>query len=247
MSLVLYPAIDIRGGQCVRLTQGDYEAETVYEQDPLKVARRFVAAGAEWIHVVDLDGAREGKLHNLQVIAKIAALKDVKVQVGGGVRNMERLEQLLSLGVERAIIGSAAIDDPAFAEAALQEYGQRVVIGIDAREGKVATHGWLNTSEMSAEACAREMVARGAKTFIFTDIARDGMLSGVNVEAVQRLAKACGEQVIASGGVKSLEDLRQLARLEQEGIAGVIIGKALYTGAFSLSEALQAVAEVNAS
>lgn len=247
MSLVLYPAIDIRGGQCVRLTQGDYEAETVYEQDPLKVAYRFVSEGAEWIHVVDLDGAREGKPQNLQAIKQIASLKDVKVQVGGGVRNMQRLEQLLSMGVERVIIGSAAIDNPAFAEAALDKYGKRVVIGIDAREGKVATHGWLNTSEMSAEDCAREMVARGAKTFIFTDISRDGMLSGVNIQAVQRLAKACGEQVIASGGVKSLEDLRQLARLEQEGITGVIIGKALYTGAFSLLEALQAVAEVNAS
>lgn len=245
MSFILYPAIDIRGGKCVRLTQGDYGQETVYGEDPVAVAAQWMEAGAEWIHIVDLDAARSGELVNLPVIEAIVKTCRIPVQVGGGVRDMDRLQRLLHLGVSRVVIGSAAIDHPGFVEESLSQYGKQIAIGIDAREGKVATHGWLDTSEVTAEELARKMVEYGAETFIFTDISRDGMLSGVNVEAVRALARACGKEVIASGGVRSLADLRQLAKLQQEGIAGVIIGKALYTGAIRLEEALAVTREVN--
>ncbi|SHE94951.1 1-(5-phosphoribosyl)-5-[(5-phosphoribosylamino)methylideneamino] imidazole-4-carboxamide isomerase [Seinonella peptonophila] len=238
MKFTLYPAIDIRGGRCVRLKQGDYQQETIYADDPVQVAERFVQEGAEWIHVVDLDGAREGELINLQVIRNMVQATGIPIQVGGGVRDMDRLERLLSIGVDRIIIGSAAIDHPEFVAQALRAYGRRIAIGIDARDGMVATHGWLDTSKISAEKCAIEMANLGAETFIFTDIARDGMLSGVNVEAVAALAKACGREVIASGGVRSLTDIKQLASVSTDGVGGVIIGKALYTHAFQLLEAL---------
>lgn len=243
MSLVLYPAIDVRGGQCVRLSQGDYQQETIYEKNPMHAVERFVLNGAEWIHVVDLDGARSGELINLQVIAEMVKEAGIPIQVGGGVRDMDRVERLLDLGISRVIIGSAAIDDPKFVQQALEKYSKQIVIGIDARDGKVATHGWLETSTVSAEECARNMVELGAERFVFTDISRDGMLSGVNIEAVRALAQSCGKQVIASGGVRSLDDIVQLARYQKEGVDGVIIGKALYSGAFDLPEALAVARE----
>lgn len=244
MSFVLYPAIDIRGGKCVRLTQGDYGRETVYAEDPLEMAERWIEAGAEWLHLVDLDAARSGEMVNLPVIEKLVRASSIPVQVGGGVRDMERLKKLLGIGVSRVVIGSAAIDHPEFVREALSQYGSQIAIGLDARDGKVATHGWLDLSEVRVEELAREMVSCGAETFIFTDISRDGMLSGVNVEAVRKLAQACGKSVIASGGVRSLEDIRRLAQVQGEGVAGAIIGKALYTEAIQLSEALKAAAEV---
>ncbi|OYD08148.1 1-(5-phosphoribosyl)-5-[(5-phosphoribosylamino)methylideneamino]imidazole-4-carboxamide isomerase [Paludifilum halophilum] len=243
MSFTLYPAIDVRGGQCVRLFQGDYEAETVYDQDPVAVARRWINAGAEWLHVVDLDAARSGDPVNLSVIREIASVADVPVQVGGGVRSLERLETLLNAGVERVVIGSAAIDNPEWVKRALGTYGDRIALGIDAREGRVATHGWLQTSEVLAEQLAREMAELGAETFIFTDISRDGTLTGPNILAIRSLAKATGKRVIASGGVRSSHHLIELAQHTREGVCGAIVGKALYTGNVDLGESLRALKE----
>ncbi|MBA4543031.1 MULTISPECIES: 1-(5-phosphoribosyl)-5-[(5-phosphoribosylamino)methylideneamino]imidazole-4-carboxamide isomerase [Thermoactinomyces] len=244
MNFQLYPAIDIRGGRCVRLTQGDYDRETVYGEDPLQVAQTWIRQGAEWLHVVDLDAARSGESANYRLIEELTRLVEVPVQVGGGVRDHKRLERLLEAGVSRVVIGSAALDDPAFVKEALKSHGRRIAIGIDARNGKVATHGWLDTSEVSAEELAAEMVQLGAETFVFTDISRDGTLSGANVQAVRDLARACKKQVIASGGVKSIDDLKELAKAEREGVQGAIIGKALYTGAIRLGEAMREVAGV---
>ena len=239
MSFTLYPAVDLRGGKCVRLYQGDYGVETVYDEDPVRVARKWRAEGAGWLHVVDLDAARTGEPVNLPVIREMALSVDIPLQVGGGVRSMERLELLFSVGVERVILGSAAIDDPRFVREALARYGDRIALGIDARGGRVATHGWLRTTEVTAEELAKEMVRHGAETFIFTDISRDGTLSGPNVEAILSLARACGKPVIASGGIRDAQDLLRLARHAGEGVAGAVVGRALYTGGLDLGEALK--------
>ncbi|RAL24500.1 1-(5-phosphoribosyl)-5-[(5-phosphoribosylamino)methylideneamino]imidazole-4-carboxamide isomerase [Thermoflavimicrobium daqui] len=246
MSFTIYPAIDLRNGKCVRLTQGDYGQETIYCEDPRQMVEQFIQAGAKWIHMVDLDAARTGEPINLPIIEKLVESSSVPIQVGGGVRNLERLHRLLDLGVSRIVIGSAAIDDPKFVRLALQVAGDKIALGIDARDGMVATHGWLQTSKVTAQDLANEMVQYGAETFIFTDISRDGMLSGVNVEAVRSLAEACGKQVIASGGVRSLEDIRKLAPYQDQGVTGVIIGKALYTHQVQLEEAIQVAREAEA-
>ncbi|TCS95699.1 1-(5-phosphoribosyl)-5-[(5-phosphoribosylamino)methylideneamino]imidazole-4-carboxamide isomerase [Hazenella coriacea] len=240
MGFTIYPAIDLRNGKCVRLTQGDYQQETIYSDDPVRVAEEWIQAGAEWIHVVDLDAARSGELVNLPVIQQMVQACEAKIQVGGGVRDFERLELLLQSGVERVIIGSAAIDDVEFVREALGKYRGQIAIGLDAREGLVATHGWLHTSQVPVEELALKMVEFGAEVFIFTDISRDGMLSGVNIQAVKQVAQICGKTVIASGGVRSLDDIRQLAR---DGISGAIVGKALYTHTIQLNEALSMVKE----
>jgi phosphoribosylformimino-5-aminoimidazole carboxamide ribotide isomerase len=237
MAFTIYPAIDLRGGKCVRLIQGDYQRETVYAEDPVEVARKWQQEGAEWLHLVDLDAARTGEWTNLSVIEQILAAVSIPVQVGGGVRNLQRLERLLDKGVARVVIGSAAIDQPEFVRQALSQYADQIAIGIDARDGKVATHGWLQTSEVSFDELAKQMVQLGAKRFIFTDISRDGMLSGVNLDAVRHLARTAGVEVIASGGVRTLKDIERLYAHQAEGIGGVIIGKALYTGQIQLKEA----------
>ncbi|PTX59631.1 1-(5-phosphoribosyl)-5-[(5-phosphoribosylamino)methylideneamino] imidazole-4-carboxamide isomerase [Melghirimyces profundicolus] len=247
MNFTVYPAIDLRGGRCVRLFQGDYDQETVYQGSPASMARRWEAEGAPWIHVVDLDAAKTGEPVNLSVIRDIVGSVDIPVQVGGGVRDAGRLETLLDMGVSRVVIGSAAIDDPEFVEKALGQYGDRVALGLDARDGRVATHGWLEVSEILAEDLGKEMVALGAETFIFTDISRDGTLTGPNIPAVRSLAMATGKQVIASGGVKNVGNLVELARFRDEGVAGAIVGKALYTGDVDLKEALNAIRERNES
>lgn len=237
----LYPAIDLRGGQCVRLMQGDYEQETVYGSDPVEIARRWERKGAEWLHLVDLDAARTGDPVNLPSIEAIVRNGHIPVQVGGGIRSRERMEHLLELGVQRLILGSAAIENVALVREALATYGDRIVIGIDAKQGYVATHGWLETSEVKAEVLAQQLVKDGASTFIFTDISRDGTLSGPNIEAIRHLAQTSGGKVIASGGVSSLADLIRLAQYKDDGVTGAIIGRALYTGDVNLREALQAV------
>jgi phosphoribosylformimino-5-aminoimidazole carboxamide ribotide isomerase len=241
MAFTIYPAIDIRGGQCVRLAQGDYNQETVYHESPLEMAKNWTDQGASWLHVVDLDAARSGELANIDVIEAIVNQTSISVQVGGGVRNMDRLERLINAGVSRVVIGSAAIENPAFVQSALALYANQIAIGIDARDGFVATNGWLQQATVTAEELAINMAELGAKTFIFTDISRDGMLAGANGEATAKLAKACKQNVIASGGVATLADVEQLARLETAGVTGVIIGKALYTGAIQLVDALEGV------
>ncbi|MCM2675644.1 1-(5-phosphoribosyl)-5-[(5-phosphoribosylamino)methylideneamino]imidazole-4-carboxamide isomerase [Alkalicoccobacillus plakortidis] len=237
---IIYPAIDMRDGKCVRLLQGDYNQETVYGDSPFDMAKTFAEEGAEWIHMVDLDGAKAKKRVNHEHVIRVAKELKAKVQIGGGIRSAEDVAYYLDHGVDRVILGSVAVQNPAFAKEMLATYGgARIVIGIDARNGYVATEGWLETSEVKAEELAREMVRFGAEIFIFTDIARDGMLSGPNTEAIEALAIASGAKVIASGGVSSLDDLDELAAKQSSGIAGAIVGKALYTNQFTLKEALQ--------
>lgn len=240
-SFTIYPAIDIRGGRCVRLVQGDYNQETVYNEDPAAVAADFAAQGAGYVHLVDLDGAKAGHPVNHELIGRIARLVDVPVQIGGGLRTLEDVKTLLGLGVSRVIIGTAAIEDREFTESVLATYGSQVAIGIDARNGYVATRGWLETSEVKADELARELAAKGAETFIFTDISRDGMMQGPNIEAIAAIAQASGKQVIASGGVTVLDDLVKLAERREQGISGAIVGKAIYTGKIDLKQALQTI------
>ncbi|QDH21371.1 1-(5-phosphoribosyl)-5-[(5-phosphoribosylamino)methylideneamino]imidazole-4-carboxamide isomerase [Saccharibacillus brassicae] len=240
-AFTIYPAIDIRGGKCVRLLQGDYDQETVFNESPLEAAKQWADLGGPYIHLVDLDGAKAGRPVNHELIGSIASALNVPVQVGGGLRTFEDVRLLLSLGVSRVILGTAAIEDKAFTEKVLAEYGDRAAIGIDARNGFVATRGWLTTSEVRAEDLAKELAAKGAETFIFTDISRDGMMQGPNVEAILSLAKASGKTVIASGGVSVQADLERLAAHTADGIGGAIVGKALYTGSIDLAAALQAV------
>lgn len=239
MAFTIYPAIDIRGGKCVRLIQGDYAQETVYNDSPVDAARQWQEQGAAWIHLVDLDGAKAGHPVNAELIGDIARSVDVPVQVGGGLRTRADVERLLGLGVARVIIGTAAIEDRAFVAEVLADYGDRVAIGLDARDGFVATRGWLETSAAKAEDVAVELAAQGAQTFIFTDISRDGMMGGPNVDAIVSLAQKSGQSVIASGGVSRFDDLERLAGHEREGVAGAIVGKALYTGSIRLDDALR--------
>ncbi|WNF36538.1 1-(5-phosphoribosyl)-5-[(5-phosphoribosylamino)methylideneamino]imidazole-4-carboxamide isomerase [Bacillaceae bacterium IKA-2] len=238
-NFTIYPAIDILGGNCVRLIQGDYDQETVYGNSPLEMAKRFSEAGAEWIHTVDLDGAKLGKRVNHEHVIAIAKQLDVRVQVGGGIRTPEDVAAYVDNGVDRVILGSSAIKDPEFVKAMLKQYGAKIAIGIDARDGFVATEGWLETSKVTAEALGIELASHGAEVFIFTDISRDGMLLGPNTEAIAALARATGKEVIASGGMSTLDDINDLKKYESDGIGGAIIGKALYTNQFTLAEALE--------
>jgi len=235
--MLIIPAIDLRGGRCVRLVQGDPSRETVYDEDPVAVARRFAAAGARRLHLVDLDGAFEGLPKNLSVALEIARAVDIPVQLGGGIRTMDAVEAVLKAGVAYVILGTAAIEQPDLVEEACQRFPGRVLVGIDARDGRVAVRGWAEGTQRDAVDLAREMGRRGVRQIIFTDIARDGTLQGPNLEALARVA-AAGPQVIASGGVSSLADLQAIAALEERGVVGVIIGKALYTGAIDLAKAL---------
>ncbi|GAX90802.1 1-(5-phosphoribosyl)-5-[(5-phosphoribosylamino)methylideneamino]imidazole-4-carboxamide isomerase [Effusibacillus lacus] len=238
---VLYPAIDILGGKAVRLLRGDYGEKTVYHENPAEVARQWVEQGAEFIHVVDLDGAKEGSQQNRPVIEEIVKRVPVPVQVGGGIRTGETLEALFSLGVARCILGTAAVREPFFVKQAVTEYGEKVVIGIDAKNGWVAVNGWLETSDISAIELGRELKQWGATRVIFTDIARDGTLEGPNLAANIELAEETGLKVIASGGVKETSDLLKLAKYRNAGVAGAIIGKALYTGNIDLTDAINRV------
>ncbi|MFN2744398.1 MULTISPECIES: 1-(5-phosphoribosyl)-5-[(5-phosphoribosylamino)methylideneamino]imidazole-4-carboxamide isomerase [Bacillus] len=237
----LYPAIDMRNGKCVRLVQGDYAKETVYGDSPLEMASLFAGEGADWIHLVDLDGAREGKKVNDSHVVRIANELNVDVQVGGGIRTEKDVYEYLSQGVERVILGSSAVSNPDFVKRMLNTYRHHIAIGLDARDGFVSTEGWLETSAVKAEELGRELAGEGAEVFIFTDIATDGMLSGPNIDSTVQLAKATGKQVIASGGVSSLADLEALAIRSADGVSGAIVGKALYTNKFTVSAALERV------
>jgi phosphoribosylformimino-5-aminoimidazole carboxamide ribotide isomerase len=244
MSFIIYPAIDIRGGKCVRLLQGDYNQETVYGDSPVEMAKQWAAQGAEWVHLVDLDGAKAGRPVNDEIVLDIARTLEVPVQIGGGLRRMEDIDRYIAGGVSRVILGTAAIQDQPFTEQVLAKYGDKVAIGIDARNGYVATHGWLETSEVTAEELAKILIAKGAETFIYTDISRDGTLEGPNTEAIVQLARATGKSVIASGGVSVEQDLVELAQYANDGVGGAIVGKALYTERVSLPQALKRIQEV---
>lgn len=231
----IIPAIDIKDGRCVRLYQGDFAQMTVYADDPVAVARQWQAQGASRIHVVDLDGARTGRPQNVDAVLAITQAVQIPVQLGGGLRREEDVAAALALGVERVIIGTVAIVETELVARLLERFGERIIIGIDARNGMVATDGWTVTSTIAATDLAGQMVALGARRFIYTDISRDGSLSGPNFTALAELVKPDGPAIIASGGIAKLDHIRQLAQI---GVEGVIIGKALYTGAIYLPEAI---------
>lgn len=228
----IYPAIDIRGGNCVRLLGGDYGKETVYGSSPTDTAKKWEAAGADFIHVVDLDGARSGGSENRAAVGKICAAVGVPVQQGGGIRTLADIEEVVALGVSRVIIGTAAVTNPAMVREAVGLYGDKIAVGIDAKNGFAATDGWTKISGKTAVEFAKEMEALGVKTVIYTDIATDGTLGGPNVEAMAEMAEKTGLNVIASGGVSCEADLDALSKT---GVEGVIVGKALYTGRIELS------------
>ena len=233
--MILYPAIDIRGGRCVRLIEGDFDRETTYDSDPSSAARRWVKAGANWLHVVDLDGAVEGRPVNREAIAQIRASVDVPIQLGGGLRHLTDLEDALGGGIDRAILGTVALRDPELVISAVARWGNRIAVALDARDGRLATDGWLGQTDSSAIEVAQRLAQRGVRHFIYTDIRRDGTLSGPNIEALGELVKKIDADVIASGGIASLEDIKAAAAT---GVTGAIIGRALYDGRVNLAEAL---------
>ena len=245
--MIIYPAIDLRGGRCVRLQQGDFARETVYADDPVEAAGRWAAEGAAWLHVVNLDGAlgRSGEA-NLAALARIREAVDLPIQFGGGLRSVEDVDRVLGLGVARVILGTVAIREPEVVREALARYGaERIAVGIDARDGRVAISGWVDVSEVEAVDLGRRMAALGVQRVVYTDVARDGMLTGPNVPATAALARETGLRVIASGGVSSLDDLEQLAAHAADGIDGVIVGMALYEGRLTLREALALLGEAS--
>jgi phosphoribosylformimino-5-aminoimidazole carboxamide ribotide isomerase len=235
------PAIDLLEGKCVRLYQGDYNHSQVFNDHPVDVARQWVEQGATWLHVVDLDGAKTGRVINQSAIEAIVRAVPVPVQVGGGVRDRTSVDRLLTLGVQRVILGTVAVEQPRLVSQLCGEFPGQIVIGIDARNGRVATHGWRETSEVLATELAEQMQQLGATAIIYTDIHRDGTLQGPNLEALRELAAVVEIPVIASGGISSITDLLSLLALEPLGVTGAIVGRALYTGDITLREALQAI------
>ncbi|MCF8110755.1 MAG: 1-(5-phosphoribosyl)-5-[(5-phosphoribosylamino)methylideneamino]imidazole-4-carboxamide isomerase [Desulfobacteraceae bacterium] len=238
--MIVIPAIDIKGGRCVRLFQGEMDQETVFSDDPAAMAGRWAAQGAELIHVVDLDGAVEKRPRNLEAIERIVNQADpVLVQVGGGIRDIDTMEMYLDLGVARVVIGSAAIYDPEMVKKACKRFPGGIVVGIDARNGKVAIEGWTKTTEMQAAILGKQFEDAGVAAINFTDIERDGMRTGPNIEAIRDFARAVEVPVVASGGVSCLDDIKRLAELEPDGVTGIITGRALYEGSLDLKSAIE--------
>ncbi len=235
------PAIDLLEGRCVRLYQGDYNQSQVFSENPADVAKLWVKQGASWLHIVDLDGAKTGKIVNLSAIEAIAKAVSVPIQLGGGLRDRDSVTQLLAIGVQRVILGTIAVEQPQMVAQLCQEFPGQIIVGIDARNGKVATRGWLETSEILATELATQMQELGAAAIIYTDIHRDGTLGGPNLEALRGLAAAVTIPIIASGGVSSITDLLSLLALEPLGVTSVIVGRALYTGDISLKDAIRAI------
>ena len=241
--MLIFPAIDIRGGKCVRLLKGDFAQETVFSDDPAAMARKWQQQGAQFLHLVDLDGALAGKSQNLATVRAILSVVTIPVELGGGIRTMANIDEVLALGVRRIILGSVAVHDPDLVKAACAKYGNRVVVGIDAKDGIVAVDGWGVSGNVQVGSLAKAMAEAGVRTIIYTDIARDGTLEGVNVEATARLARESGIRIVASGGVKSVEDIRALKAYEKDGIEGVIVGKSIYMGTLDLQEAIEIAGE----
>jgi phosphoribosylformimino-5-aminoimidazole carboxamide ribotide isomerase len=245
--MIIIPAVDIKNGKCVRLLQGRMEDETVYSDDPGAMAAKWAGLGAPMIHVIDLDGAFAKSPQNLVSIRKILQAVNVPIQLGGGIRNEETVHQYLEMGVKRVIIGTEAIKKPSFVKKVCRNHPQQIVVGIDARNGRVAIDGWTQTTRVDAIDLAREFEDCGVAAINFTDIQRDGMQSGPNLEATRRLAETVSIPVVASGGVSSLEDVKDLLPLQASGVIGVIIGKALYSGTLDLKAALDIALQANTS
>jgi phosphoribosylformimino-5-aminoimidazole carboxamide ribotide isomerase len=241
--VILLPAIDIRDGKAVRLEQGDFAKETVYDADPLDAARKWVEAGATQLHVVDLDGAREGEPRNLHHLERIADELDVPVQYGGGLRSLVSVREALAAGAARVVLGTAAYSDLDFLDAVLEAWGVRIVVAIDVRGGYVSVSGWTKTTQMLAADVIRRMQARGVKQFVYTNADRDGMLNGADLDEVKAVSEAIRGRFLYSGGIASLDDLRALKELRLVNLAGVISGKALYEGRFTIEEAQELLRE----
>jgi phosphoribosylformimino-5-aminoimidazole carboxamide ribotide isomerase len=242
--MIIIPAIDLRGGRCVRLTQGRPAEQTVYSENPLHVARQWYDAGVEMLHIVNLDAALNANdADNLRALERILYDVNIPVQCGGGVRSLDDVQKLDELGVTRIVIGTAAIETPVLLQHIIDKFGSTIVVGIDAREGKVAVRGWEKTSEVTALELAQKVSEMGAERIVYTDISRDGMLTGVNLDATREIAESSGLKVTASGGVAALDDIYALKELEASGVDSVIIGKALYEGRFTIEDALDAAEE----
>jgi len=240
--MYLLPAIDILEGKAVRLGQGDYDRVTVYNDDPVEQAKIFQDAGATWLHMVDLDGAKSGNADNIAVVEAIMAATNLKVEVGGGIRSLATIERLVNAGAARCVLGTALVRDREFAQAAVEQYGDLLAAGIDAKSGEVAVQGWLEGSGVDAHELARQMSALGYRHLVYTDIARDGMQTGIDEQAYVRMAQAFGHPVIASGGVAGLDDIVRLGEVA-DSIEGIIAGRAVYEGALIVEEAIAACEE----
>ena len=233
----IYPAVDIKNGKCVRLKQGNFDNVTIYEQNPVKAAQNWIEQGATYLHIVDLDGAKQGNSENEKIIADIVKLSDVPVQTGGGVRSLEDIERKLSKGVSRVILGTIAVKQQELVQKAVQKFGaDKIVVGIDAKQGKVAIAGWEEVSNISALELCFTMKKYGVKTIIYTDIAKDGMMSGVNLESTKEMIQKTGMNIIASGGISSMQHLENVQNINA---SGVIVGKALYQGALHLKDIVE--------
>ena len=241
--MLIFPAIDIRGGKCVRLLKGDFNQETVFSDRPEEIARQWEKQGAEYLHLVDLDGARAGHPENMETVKRILDSVSIPVELGGGIRTMENIDTVLSLGVQRVILGSVAVKDPELVRQACKKYQERIVVGIDAKDGIVAVDGWGVSGNVDVTTLAKEMKKAGVKTIIYTDISRDGTLKGVNVKATAELARESGVRIVASGGVKSTTDIEALKPYEKDGIEGVIVGKSIYMGTLDLQQAIEIAAK----
>jgi phosphoribosylformimino-5-aminoimidazole carboxamide ribotide isomerase len=234
--MILLPAIDMVDGKAVRLTQGDFDAQTVYDADPLDAARRWVAAGARALHVVDLDGARSGIPVNLEHLARIAAEFDLMIQYGGGLRTMSAVDDAVQAGATRVVLGTAALTDVDLLDEALGRYGDRVVVSLDARDGRLATSGWTQQTDLPVDSVVQRLGQRGVRRFVYSSIGHDGMLAGPDLDGARRVATAVRGSFVYSGGISSLEDLRSLALLRQVNLGGVIVGSALYENRFTVAE-----------
>lgn len=241
--MIIFPAIDLRGGKCVRLFKGDFSRETIFSDNPSAVAVKWEEMGAQYLHVVDLDGALHGETKNREAIRSILGAVHIPMELGGGLRSLESIERALTGGIQRVILGSAAVENPSLVQEACHRFGDRIVVAIDARDGIVATQGWESSGNVSALDFAKQMADYGVKTVIYTDISRDGTLSGLNLEGAIELSKVSGLRVVASGGVRSLEDIRAVKAHETDGIEGVIVGQAIYSGRLDLKKALRIAAE----
>lgn len=242
--MIIYPAIDIKDGKCVRLLQGQADEVTVYDDNPVRIALRWQKHGADIVHVIDLDGAFHGMPKNLETVRKIVQALDVPVQFGGGVRSIEATQRLVEMGVGQVVLGTVAVTEPKVFHRALEMFGERIVVGLDGRQGKVAVEGWTKDTGQDVVEAGKNLAGLGVARIIYTDIARDGMQVGPNIEATRALARAVGIPVTASGGVATLADITALKALEPDGVEGVIVGKALYEKVFTLEEAMEAGRDV---
>lgn len=246
--MLVIPAIDLKDGECVRLLQGRMEDSTVFSDDPIAIAADWVAAGARRLHLVDLNGAFAGEPVNGEIVRAIAqAYPDLPIQIGGGIRSFETIQAYLDAGVEYVIIGTKAVKEPEFVFEACRRFPGHIIVGLDAKDGKVAIDGWAEISDVDVTDLAKQFKDAGVSAIVYTDISRDGMMQGVNVEATARLAEACGIEVIASGGVTDIEDIRALAKVASSGICGAITGRAIYEGTLDLKEAQQLSDELTSS